>query len=71
MPLSDSHQLLFRDERPIGFAEHTRTSLLRHGERILAEVPATLRMVRRLMLVMAVAIPAFLVGLLVVLWRLA
>jgi len=28
-------------------------------------------MVRRLLLVMAVAIPAFLVGLLVVLWRLA
>jgi hypothetical protein len=70
MPLSDSRQLLFRDDRPTGFADHARTSLLHHGERILSEVPATLRMVRRVLLVVAVAIPVFLFGLLVVLWRL-
>ena len=33
--------------------------------------PATLRRLRTLMLVLTIAVPAFLAGLLVVLWRLA
>jgi hypothetical protein len=71
MPLSNSYPLSSFDDQPVQFAEHARTRLLRHGELILAEVPATLRRVRMILLVMAVTIPAFLIGLLVVLWRLA
>ena len=70
MPLSNSYPLLSRDDHSVRFAEHARTSLLRHGEQILAEVPATLRRVRMVLLVVSIAIPAFLMGLLVVLWRL-
>jgi hypothetical protein len=50
--------------------QHARTIVLHHGERILAEIPATLRRVALLMLVLSISIPAFLAGLLVVLWRL-
>jgi hypothetical protein len=71
MPLSDSSPLWSVDDQPVRWAEHPRTRLLRHGEAILAEVPATLRRVRTALLVLSIAIPAFLVGLLVVLWRLA
>jgi len=70
MPRSTVHPLLFPEDQPVTFAEHARTRLLRHGEHILAEVPATLRRVRMVLLVLAVTIPAFLFGLLVVLWRL-
>jgi hypothetical protein len=70
MSRSTVHPLLSLDHQPVPFAEHARTRLLRHGEHILAEVPATLRRVRMVLLVVAVTIPAFLFGLLVVLWRL-
>jgi hypothetical protein len=70
MPSSTMHPLFSRDDRPVTFAEHAGTRLLHHGERILAEVPAVLRRVRMVLLVLAVTIPAFLFGLLIVLWRL-
>ena len=71
MPLTDDHQLVSWDDRPATLAGHGLASLVHHGERILAEVPATLRKLRTLMLVLTIAVPAFLAGLLVVLWRLA
>ena len=40
-------------------------------EETLAEVPATIRRLRMLLIVVAVSIPLFLVALIVVLWRLA
>jgi hypothetical protein len=42
-----------------------------HGDAILREVPKTLRRVALLLLVLAVTIPAFLAGLLIVLWHMA
>jgi hypothetical protein len=41
------------------------------AETILAEVPRTLRRVGLLLLVLSISVPVFLLGLLVVLWRLA
>ena len=41
-----------------------------HGERILAEIPTTLRRIGLLFLVVAISIPAFLAALIVVLWHL-
>ena len=41
------------------------------AETILAEVPRTLRRIGLLLLVLSISVPVFLVGLLVVLWRLA
>jgi hypothetical protein len=70
MPRSDSHPLVSWDDHTVRFAEHARASLVRHGEQILAEVPATLRRVRTVLLVLSLAFSAFLAGLLVVLWRL-
>lgn len=53
------------------FANHARTVVAHHGERILAEVPTTLRRIGQLFLVLAITIPAFCAGLLFVLWHLA
>jgi hypothetical protein len=55
----------------ITFAHQARTLALHHGERILGEIPATLRRVSQFVLVMTIAIPVFLAGLLVVLWHFA
>jgi hypothetical protein len=44
--------------------------VVHHGERILGEIPGALRRVGLFFVVMAVSIPIFLVGLLVVLWHL-
>jgi hypothetical protein len=52
------------------FTDQARASLVRCGEQILAEVPATLRRLRTMLLVVSIAISLFLAGLLVVLWRL-
>jgi hypothetical protein len=52
------------------FAQQARTVVAHHGERILAEVPKTLRRIGLLFLVLSVSIPAFLAALIVVLWRL-
>ena len=71
MPRSDSHPLVsWGDDHASRFTEQARTSLVRHGEQILAEVPATLRRLRTMLLVLTIAVTAFLAGLLVVLWRL-
>jgi len=51
-------------------AQHGRRVIAYHGERILAEVPTTLRRVGLFFLVLAITIPAFLTALIVVLWRL-
>ena len=51
-------------------AQHARATVAHHGERILAEIPRTLRRISMLVLVVAVTIPVFSAGLLVVLWRL-
>ena len=53
------------------FATHARTVVAHHGERILAEIPSTLRRIGLLFLVLSISIPVFLAGLLVVLWHLA
>jgi hypothetical protein len=53
------------------FSHQARTLALHHGERILGEVPTMLRRVGLFMLVMSITIPAFLAGLLVVLWHFA
>ena len=53
------------------FAQHARTVVAHHGERILAEIPTTLRRIGTLFLVLTISIPVFLAGLLVVLWHLA
>jgi hypothetical protein len=53
------------------FAQHARTVVAHHGERILAEIPTTLRRIGTLLLVLTFSIPVFLAGLLVVLWHLA
>jgi hypothetical protein len=52
------------------FTHHARTMVLNHGEKILSEIPKTLRRVALLMLVLSISIPAFLGALLIVLWRL-
>jgi hypothetical protein len=51
-------------------AQHARTAVAYHGERILAEIPRTMRRIGLLILVLAITIPVFSAGLLVVLWRL-
>ena len=53
-----------------GLAQHARSAVAYHGERILAEIPRTLHRINMLVLVLAITIPAFCAGLLVVLWRL-
>ena len=51
-------------------AQQARTIVAYHGERILAEIPTTLRRLSLLLLVLAITVPIFLAGLLVVLWQL-
>jgi hypothetical protein len=55
----------------VTFAHQARSLALHHGERILSELPGTLRRVGMFMLVMTITIPAFLAGLLFVLWHFA
>lgn len=52
-------------------ARRLRVVAGQRAEEFLAEVPAAMRRVRTLLLVLSIAIPAFLVGLIVVLWHLA
>jgi hypothetical protein len=47
-----------------------RAMVVHHGERILGEIPRLLRRVGLFVMVMAVSVPLFFVGLLVVLWHL-
>jgi hypothetical protein len=53
------------------FAQHARTVVAHHGERILAEIPTTLRRLGIFFLVLSISIPVFFAGLLVVLWHFA
>jgi len=53
------------------FAQHARTVVAHHGGKILAEIPTTLRRIGTLFLVLAISLPIFFIGLLVVLWHLA
>jgi hypothetical protein len=53
------------------FAQHARTVVAHHGEKILAEIPTTLRRIGTLFLVLAISLPIFFIGLLVVLRHLA
>ena len=53
------------------FAQHARRVVAHHGEQILAEVPRTLRRLGTLFVVLSITIPAFLAGLLAVLWYVA
>ena len=52
-------------------ARRLRVVAGQRAEEFLAEVPATLRRVRTLLLVVSISVPVFLLGLIVVLWRLA
>jgi hypothetical protein len=58
-------------DRPVTFSQQARMAALQHGEQILSEIPRMLRRVGQLMLVLAITIPVFFAGLLVVLWHLA
>jgi hypothetical protein len=51
-------------------SQQARTIVTYHGERILAEIPRTLRLAGTLFLVLAITIPVFCVAMLVVLWHL-
>ena len=67
-------QIVPAPEQPMtgaAFAQQARTVVAHHGERILAEIPTTLRRLGMLFLVLSISIPVFFVGLLVVLWHLA
>ncbi|MFL5766567.1 MAG: hypothetical protein ACJ758_01830 [Actinomycetota bacterium] len=55
----------------VALRQQLRGVLARHTEEILAEVAPTLRRVRTLFLVLAISVPMFFAGLLVVLWHLA
>ena len=48
-----------------------RTAAVEAGEGALRELPSTVRRVRTLLLVLTIAVPAFLAGVLVVLWHFA
>ena len=71
MTRSETQVLMKASTDSATFSQQARTLTLHHGERILREIPTTLRRVGQFMLVMAITIPLFLAGLLVVLWHLA
>jgi hypothetical protein len=71
MRRSEAHPLPAPHYESTTFAHQTRTLALHHGERILSEIPRTLRRVRHFIVVMSITVPAFLAGLLVVLWHFA
>ncbi len=54
-----------------GILYHLRSVAARHAEELLAEVPATLRRLRTLILVVTIAVPLFLAALIFVIWRIA
>jgi hypothetical protein len=69
MSFTDTNQLVTRDDYAT-FGRQARTIVVRHGEKILAEIPSTLRRLRTMMLVVTITIPVFLVALLLLVWRL-
>jgi hypothetical protein len=70
MSFTDTNQLVTRDDYAATFGRHARTIVIHHGEKILAEIPSTLRRLRTMMLVATISIPVFLVALLALVWRL-
>jgi hypothetical protein len=48
-----------------------RTAAVEAGEGALRELPSTMRLLRTLLLVLTITVPAFLAGVLVVLWHFA
>lgn len=54
-----------------GILHHLRAVAARHAEELLAEMPATLRRLRTLILVVTIAVPALLAALIFVIWRIA
>ncbi len=54
-----------------GILHHLRSVAARHAEELLAEIPATLRRLRTLILVVTIAVPVFLAALIFVIWRIA
>jgi hypothetical protein len=53
--------------RPLGLIARLKEAAAEHGEQALAELPATLRRVRTFLLVAAISLPLFLIGVLVIL----
>ena len=56
-------------DRPVtwsGLAGRLREAAARHGEEVIAEIPATLRRFRLVLAIVAVAVPAFLFAILVI-----
>jgi hypothetical protein len=70
MSLTDTNQLATRDDYTATLGRQARTIVVHHGEKILAEIPSTLRRLKTMMLVLTISIPVFLVALLVLVWRL-
>ena len=50
-------------------ARRLRVVALQRAEEFLAEIPATLRRVRTLLLVLSITVPVFLIALVAVLWH--
>jgi hypothetical protein len=50
-------------------ARHLRVVASQRAEEFLAEIPATLRRVRTLLLVLSITVPVFLIALVAVLWH--
>jgi hypothetical protein len=65
------HELHGTETSTKAIARRLRVVAGERAEEFLAEVPATMRRLRTLLLVLSIAIPAFLLGLIVVLWHLA
>ena len=56
-------------DRPVtwsGLAGRLREAAARHGEEVIAEIPATLRRFRLVLAIVAVTVPAFLFAILVI-----
>ena len=70
MSLTDTNQLIARDDYAATLGRQARSIVVHHGEKILAEIPSTLRRLKTMMLVLTISIPVFLVALLVLVWRL-
>jgi hypothetical protein len=62
-------QPLGSEDRPVtwsGLAGRLREAAARHGEEVIAEIPATLRRLRLVLAIVAVAVPAFLFAILLI-----
>jgi len=60
-----------RDLTTRAIGRRLRLVASQRAEEFLAEIPATLRRVRTLLLVCSIAVPIFLIGMIAVLWHLA